>query len=132
LLPIVTDHTLSLPLRIHNIAIAIDFISKPESSSCGRHMPGHYSSRALNIFSAATPTASQCIPAAGAAWGMKLDGKDSVVIATVGDAATRQGEYYEAMAFAIQENLPLVMVIEDNQYGISTPTLHHNPYRFKI
>jgi 2-oxoisovalerate dehydrogenase E1 component len=95
-------------------------------------MPGHYSSRALNVFSVATPTASQCIPAAGAAWAMKLDSKDVRGGLHRWDAATRQGEYFEAVAFAIQENLPLVMVVEDNQYGISTPTAHHNPYRLGV
>jgi 2-oxoisovalerate dehydrogenase E1 component len=61
-----------------------------------------------------------------------MDGADSVVICTVGDAAIRQGEYYEAIAFAIQENLPLIVVLEDNLYGISTPTERHNPYRLRI
>jgi 2-oxoisovalerate dehydrogenase E1 component len=53
---------------------------------------------------------------------MTLKGKDSVVVATVGDAASRQGEFFEAWAFAVQENLPLIVVLEDNKFGISTPT----------
>src|SRR5579863_7544537 len=118
LFPYYRDRALALARGVTNYELALAYFAKRESSSGGRHMPGHYSSRELNIFSVATPTASQCIPAAGTAWGMKLDGKDSIVLCTVGDAATRQGEYYEAVAFAIQENLPLVMVVEDNQYGI--------------
>lgn len=132
LFPYYRDRALALARGVTNYEMALAYFAKRDSSSGGRHMPGHFSSRALNIFSAATPTASQCIPAAGCAWGLKMDGRDSVVICTVGDAATRQGEYYEAMAFALQENLPLLMVVEDNQYGISTPTLHHNPYRLKV
>jgi len=130
--PYYRDRALALARGVSNYELALAYFAKRDSSSAGRHMPGHYSSRELNIFSAATPTASQCIPAAGAAWGVKLDGRDSVVLCTVGDAAVRQGEYYEAIAFAIQENLPLIMVVEDNQYGISTPTLRHNPYRLKV
>lgn len=132
LFPYYRDRALALARGVTNYELALAYFAKRESSSGGRHMPGHYSNRKLNIFSAATPTASQCIPAAGAAWAMKLDGKDSVVLCTVGDAAIRQGEYYEAICFAIQENLPLVMVVEDNLYGISTPTRRHNPYRLKV
>ena len=130
--PYYRDRALALARGVTNYELALAYFAKRDSSSGGRHMPGHYSSRELNIFSVATPTASQCIPAAGAAWAMKLDHSDAVSLCTVGDAATRQGEYYEAIAFAIQENLPLVMVVEDNQFGISTPTAHHNPYRLKV
>jgi 2-oxoisovalerate dehydrogenase E1 component len=130
--PYYRDRALALARGLTNYELALAYFAKRDSSSGGRQMPGHYSSRKLNIFSAATPTASQCIPAAGAAWAMKLEGKDSVVLCTVGDAALRQGEYYEALCFAIQENLPLVIVVEDNLYGISTPTCRHNPYRLKV
>ncbi len=130
--PYYRDRAIALARGVSNYELALAYFAKRDSSSGGRHMPGHYSSRDLNIFSVATPTASQCIPAAGAAWGLKLNGSDSVALCTVGDAATRQGEYYEAIAFAIQESLPLVMVVEDNLYGISTPTERHNPYRLHI
>jgi len=132
LFPYYRDRALVLARGVTNYELALAYFAKRDSSSGGRHMPGHYSSRKLNIFSVATPTASQCIPAAGAAWGLKMDGRDSVVVCTVGEAATRQGEYYEAVAFGLQENLPLIMVVEDNQYGISTPTVRHNPYRLKV
>ncbi len=132
LFPYYRDRALCLARGVTNYELALAYFAKRDSSSGGRHMPGHYSSRRLNIFSVATPTASQCLPAAGAAWGMKRDGRDSVVLCTIGDAATRQGEYYEAIAFALQEELPLVMVVEDNQYGISTPTARYNPYRLKL
>src|SRR5580704_7396029 len=85
---------------------AHDFFGSAKSSSGGTNLPGHYASRELNIFPVATPTGSQCLPAVGAAWGIKLSGHDHLVIATIGDAATRQGEFYEAVAFAIQEKLP--------------------------
>jgi 2-oxoisovalerate dehydrogenase E1 component len=130
--PYYRDRALALARGVSNYELALAYFAKKESSSGGRHMPGHYNSRELNIFSVATPTASQCIPAAGTAWALKMDGKDAVVICTVGDAALRQGEYYEAVAFAIQENLPLILVVEDNKYGISTPTAHHNPYRLGV
>ena len=61
------------------------------------------------------------------AWGIKLDGKNAAVVTTVGDAATRQGDFYEAICFAKERNLPMLFVVEDNAYGISSPTREINP-----
>jgi 2-oxoisovalerate dehydrogenase E1 component len=63
---------------------------------------------------------------------MKMDGKDSVAIATIGDAAARQGEFYEAWAFAVQEKLPVIFILEDNKYGISTPTEKFMPFHLPL
>lgn len=122
LFPYYRDRALMLARGMSNYDLALAYLAKRGSSSGGRQMPGHYSSRALNVGSVCTPTGGGLIPAAGVAWGMQLDGKDSVVVATVGDAAMRQGEFFEAWAFAVQEKLPLIIAIEDNKYGISTPT----------
>jgi 2-oxoisovalerate dehydrogenase E1 component len=95
-------------------------------------MPLHGSYRRLGIFPPIGPTGAQCLPAVGAAWAMKLAGKPNIVLCTIGDAATRQGEFFEAIAFAIQESLPIVFVIEDNGFGISTSTAHQLPFRLGI
>ncbi len=130
--PYYRDRAMMLAKGITNAELALAYFAKRDSSSGGRQMPGHYSSREKNIWSVPTPTGGNALPGCGAAWGMKLEGKDSVVIATVGDAAARQGEVYEAISFAIQENLPYILVIEDNQYGISTNTEKFNPFKLGI
>ncbi|HXH61222.1 MAG TPA: thiamine pyrophosphate-dependent enzyme [Fimbriimonadaceae bacterium] len=127
--PYYRDRALMLARGMNNYDLALAYFAKRESSSGGRQMPGHYSSRALNVVSVCTPTGGGLIPACGTAWGMKLQGKDDIVVATVGDAASRQGEFYEAFAYAVQENLPVIFVIEDNKYGISTPTEHFFPLK---
>jgi 2-oxoisovalerate dehydrogenase E1 component len=132
LFPTYRDRALMLARGMTTREIALDFMARAGSSSDGRNMPAHYSSRALNVFSVATPTGAQCLPAVGAAWGVKLAGDDRVVVCTIGDAATRQGEFYEAVCHAIQESLPIVFVVEDNQYGISTPTRHMLPMRLQV
>ena len=129
LFPYYRDRAVALARGVTTAELASAYLAKAGSSSGGRQMPGHYSDRSKNIFSVATPTAAQCLPAAGAAWGFKLAGTDQVAVAMVGDAATRQGEFYEAIAFALQEKLPVVFVIEDNRYGISTPTDKFFPFR---
>lgn len=128
LFPYYRSRALMLARGMSNYDLALAYFAKRDSSSGGRQMPGHYSSRKHNVFSVCTPTGGGLIPACGTAWAMQLNGKDSVCVASVGDAASRQGEYYEALAFAVQENLPVVFVIEDNKYGISTPTEHFMPY----
>lgn len=120
--PYYRSRALMLARGLSNYDLALAYFAKKESSSGGRQMPGHYSSREHNVFSVCTPTGGSLLPATGTAWAMQLDGKDSVCLASVGDAASRQGEFFEAWAFAVQEKLPVLMMIEDNKYGISTPT----------
>src|SRR5437773_10750014 len=90
-------------------------------------MPSHYSNANLHIWSVPTPTGSQLLPACGIAWGIKLDGKNNLVVRTVGDAATRQGDFFEAISFAKEKKLPVLLIVEDNAYVISMPTLDTNP-----
>src|SRR5438874_2028525 len=66
------------------------------------------------------------------AWGIQLDGKKNVVVTTVGDAATRQGDFFEAVCFAKEKKLPVLFVVEDNAYGISSPTREINPIALDV
>jgi len=125
--PYYRDRGLCLARGLTTRHLALEYFAKRESASRGRMMPSHYSSRALNIVSVPTPTGSQLVPACGIAWGMQLDGRDGIVVTCVGDAATRQGDFYEAVSFALERRLPVLLVVEDNAYGISTPTRKTNP-----
>jgi 2-oxoisovalerate dehydrogenase E1 component len=130
--PYYRDRALMLARGMSNYELALAYLAKRDSSSGGRQMPGHYSSRKLNVFSVCTPTGGGLLPACGTAWAMKLDGKDSVCLASVGDAAARQGEFFEAAAFALQERLPVILLVEDNKYGISTPTQKFLPFHLEL
>src|SRR5213080_4920273 len=107
--------------------LGLEYFAKRNTGSGGRQMPSHYSNADLHIWSVPTPTGSQLLPACGIAWGIKLDGKKNLVVTTVGDAATRQGDFFEAVSFAKEKKLPLLLVVEDNAYGISMPTRKTNP-----
>src|SRR2546421_10394950 len=107
--------------------LGMEYFAKRNTGSGGRMMPSHYSDAGLHIWSVPTPTGSQLLPACGMAWGMQLDGKKNVVVTTVGDAATRQGDFFEAVCFAKERKLPVLFIVEDNAYGISTPTREINP-----
>ena len=69
----------------------------------------------------AVPVATQMPHAAGLAFAQKYAGKDSVVVAYVGDGGTSEGDFYEAMNFAGVWRAPLVIIIENNEWAISVP-----------
>ena len=126
------DRALMQARGVSPLEIARDQFATGLSSSAGRVMPLHGSYRRLGIFPPIGPTGAQCLPAVGAAWAFKMAGKSNVVLCTIGDAATRQGEFFEAITFAIQESLPIVFVIEDNGFGISTSTARQLPFRLDV
>jgi 2-oxoisovalerate dehydrogenase E1 component len=130
--PYYRDRAFVLGRGVTTRQLALDYWAKRESSSHGRQMPSHYSFPDFHIWSVPTPTASQLLPACGMAWGMQLDRKRALTVATVGDAATRQGDFFEAVAFAKERSLPLLLVVEDNGYGISSPTRRTNPLALKV
>lgn len=132
LFPYYRDRAMVLAKGITNAELASAYFAKIGSSSAGRQMPGHYSDRARNIWSVPTPTGANALPGCGVAWAMQLENKPNVVVATVGDAASRQGEFYEAIAFAIERQLPIVFIVEDNNYGISTNTEKFNPFKLAV
>ncbi len=132
LFPYYRDRAMILAKGVTNLELAHAYLAKKCSSSGGRQMPGHYSDRRRNIWSVPTPTAGNLLPGCGAAWAMQLQGKNNVVVATTGDAASRQGEFYEAVAFATERQLPIVFLVEDNRYGISTNTDKFNPFKLGI
>jgi 2-oxoisovalerate dehydrogenase E1 component len=125
--PYYRDRGLVLGRGVASRELALDYFAKRKGQSHGRQMPSHYSYAARGIWSVPTPTGSQLLPACGIAWGIQLDHKRNVVVTTIGDAATRQGDFFEAVCFAKERKLPVLFVVEDNKYGISSPTRKINP-----
>ena len=64
---------------------------------------------------------SQINHAAGLAYASKILKKNEVAVSTIGDGGTSHGEFYEGLNFAATYDAPLVVVIQNNQYAISTP-----------
>ncbi|MFI2710521.1 thiamine pyrophosphate-dependent enzyme [Micromonospora sp. NPDC018662] len=132
LFPHYRDRALMLARGLDVEGQARDLMAKRDSHSAGRNMSSHFSHRAGNVFSLASPTGSQCLPAAGAAWAAVMRGEQRLVVCSVGDAATRQGEFFEAVAFAVERCLPVVFLVSDNRYGISTSTEHLSAWRLGL
>jgi 2-oxoisovalerate dehydrogenase E1 component len=127
IVPYYRDRGLILGRGVTTRELGLEYFAKRNTGSGGRQMPSHYSNANLHIWSVPTPTGSQLLPGCGIAWGIKLDGKKNLVVTTVGDAATRQGDFFEAVSFAKEKKLPVLFVVEDNAYGISMATRETNP-----
>lgn len=132
LFPYYRDRAMVLARGMTTWELALAYFAKADSSSGGRQMPGHYSCYRRKIWSVPTPTGANLLPACGVAWAQQLQHESGVVVATIGDAATRQGEFYEAVAFAVARQLPVIFVVEDNRYGISTCTDAFNPFKLGV
>lgn len=92
-----------------------------EPSSGGRQMPSHFSLRRVNAVSHSAPVATQAPHAAGIGLAIKMKKEDKVVLTTLGEGSTSQGEWYEAVNWAAIHELPVIFLVENNQYAISVP-----------
>lgn len=108
--------------------------AEKDPNSHGRQMPSHWGHRALNVPSQSSCTGSQALHAVGAAeasyraslvkdlQGIVTGFKgDEVVYMSVGDGTTSEGEWWESLNSASNMKLPVIFVVEDNGYAISTP-----------
>ena len=82
---------------------------------------GNHFSECPNDFPICIPIATQLLHAAGVATAFKLRKQARVVITTCGDGATSEGDFYEALNIAGAWQLPVVFVIDNNQWAISIP-----------
>jgi pyruvate dehydrogenase E1 component alpha subunit len=67
------------------------------------------------------PVATQLPHAVGLAYAAQYRGDDAVVMAYCGDGATSEGDFHEALNFAGVWHVPVVFVVQNNQWAISVP-----------
>jgi 2-oxoisovalerate dehydrogenase E1 component alpha subunit len=94
-----------------------------DPSSGGRQMPGHYGGAAYNILSSSSPVGTQILHAAGIALAAKIRGTDQVAITFMGEGSSNQGDVHEGLNFAAIHRLPMILVVENNGYAISVPSV---------
>jgi 2-oxoisovalerate dehydrogenase E1 component len=109
---------LGMPLK----DIFLHMLSKADDpSGGGRNMSEHFSSRALRVVSPTACTGTQFLPAVGMARAIKTEGRDEIVYVSSGEGATSEGEFFEALNWAVREQLPALFVVQNNGYAISVP-----------
>ncbi len=69
----------------------------------------------------AVPIATQCCHAVGVATAMRIRNEKRAVVVTLGDGATSKGDFLESINLAGAWHLPVVFVVANNQWAISTP-----------
>ena len=82
---------------------------------------GNVFKNANNMLPTSVPIASQLVHAAGIGYEINYNKKKQVVYAFVGDGGTSEGDFHEALNFAAVWKAPVVFIVQNNQYGISTP-----------
>ena len=92
------------------------------SSSRGRRMSAFFSDRKLKILSMVTPTGNSALQAVGVAAAIKQQESKPIVLCGIGDGTTQQGEVLEAIGEAVRDCLPVLFMIQDNRWAISTTT----------
>jgi 2-oxoisovalerate dehydrogenase E1 component alpha subunit len=92
-----------------------------EPTSGSRQMPSHWCSRELGMLSSSSPVASQVPQAAGAALAIKLRREDRVVVTSLGEGSTSEGDFFEGLNWAGVHRLPMICLVENNIYAISVP-----------
>jgi 2-oxoisovalerate dehydrogenase E1 component alpha subunit len=92
-----------------------------DPNSGARQMPAHYSSREHNIVTGGSPVATQILHAVGVAQAFKYRGEDKVVVASVGEGGTSEGDWHEGLNWAAIHQLPVIFLVENNAFAISVP-----------
>ena len=98
------------------------FAKKDDPMSGGRQLPSHWSDPDKRVLTQSSVIGPQFPHAAGIAHAAKLRADHSVCVVYGGEGSTSEGDWHEAMNWAGIHNLPLIFVIENNQYAISVPT----------
>ena len=88
----------------------------------GRDRTFHFGLPEKNIIGMISQLAAMLPVANGLAMAARMDGEDRVAVAFVGEGATREGDFHEALNLAAMWSLPVLFVVENNGYGLSTPT----------
>ncbi|HMO17903.1 MAG TPA: dehydrogenase E1 component subunit alpha/beta [Oligoflexia bacterium] len=124
--PYYRDMALVSTLGMTNEELMLNILSKADDpNSGGRQMPMHYGHEILRIVNQSSPTGTQFLQAVGTAMGIKYLGEDEVVYVSAGEGTTAQGSYHEALNWAGREKLPIIFVIQDNQFAISVHISEH-------
>ncbi len=116
------DKSLMLARGLSIEQFFLSLFCKDNSHSRGRQMSAHLSDPDLHIMSLVGPVGNNALQAVGAASAIKNQSQNPIVLCGLGDGTSQQGEVLEAIAHAVRQTLPVLFVIQDNTWAISTKT----------
>ncbi|MBY0425894.1 MAG: dehydrogenase, partial [Cytophagales bacterium] len=97
------------------------FLGKPSGFTKGRDRSFHFGSKEHHICGMISHLGPQMGVADGIALGNKIDQNPQVTLVFCGDGGTSEGDFHEALNLAAVWKLPVIFLIENNGYGLSTP-----------
>jgi 2-oxoisovalerate dehydrogenase E1 component alpha subunit len=122
LAPYYRDLALILHFGMTPRDVMMSFLArKDEPNSGARQMPGHYGSRKLRILTTSSPVGTQFAQAPGIALAAKMRGEDAVVVTSIGEGGTAQGDVHEGLNWASIYRLGVIFFVQNNHYAISVP-----------
>lgn len=91
--------------------------------SGGRSFIGHFSIKKWNVVTVTSPIEVQYAVCIGTGVAQKKHGGDGITIVTGGDAGTAEGDFASCLVWASRQGqeLPILIIVTDNRFGISTP-----------
>jgi 2-oxoisovalerate dehydrogenase E1 component len=114
-LGVFTTRKMPLPDLVKQWQGALDGYSK------GRERSFHFGNKEHFICGMISHLGPQLAIADGVALAYKLKKEDKVALAFSGDGGTSEGDFHEALNVAAVWDLPVIFIIENNGYGLSTP-----------
>jgi pyruvate dehydrogenase E1 component alpha subunit len=114
------DHTQALAKGVKAGAVMAELYGRQDGSSHGKGGSMHIFDAERRFMGGHGIVGGQITLAAGIAWAIKYRGGDQVCVCFLGDAAVNQGAFHESLNMAAVWKLPLIVVIENNEYGMGT------------
>ncbi len=111
-------------------ALVATHLGRQGSLTRGTDGTVHYADPERRIYGNISHLGAMVPVAVGYALAARLKGEDTVVMTFIGDGGAQTGEFHEAVNFAAVHRLPVVVVIENNQYAYSTPNQQEYACRF--
>ncbi len=122
------DKALMLARGISIEQFFLSTFNKDGSHSRGRQMNAHMSAPELNVLSLVGPVGNSALQATGAASVVKERPERPIVLCGLGEGMTQQGEVLEGIAHAVRDQLPVLFMVQDNAFAISTKTKNQTFY----
>jgi len=114
------SHTQAIAKGVEPNAVMAELYGRADGASGGKGGSMHIFGAAVRFMGGHGIVGGQVPLATGYGWKIKYRGEDSVVVCFMGDAAVNQGAFHESLNMAAVWDLPVIYVVEHNEYGMGT------------